>query len=153
MMSCGHQMVRLTLWSPLNWFLTSTLCMVIVGMGMKWGCGWRRVWGRGGGGGVECTITMTSYWVRWRLKSPVSRLFAQPFVQAQIKENIKAPRHWPLWGNPPLTGGNLVHISPIVLRHATCFIFFNEISKCNLYWNWNHITQIVVIDFLSRKYN
>ena len=26
-----------------------------------------------------------------------SRLFAQLFVQAQIKENIKAPRHWPLW--------------------------------------------------------
>ena len=26
------------------------------------------------------------------------RLFAQPFVQGQIKENIKAPRHWPLWG-------------------------------------------------------
>ena len=25
------------------------------------------------------------------------RLFAQPFVQVQIKENIKAPRHWPLW--------------------------------------------------------
>ena len=22
----------------------------------------------------------------------------QPFVHAQIKENIKAPRHWPLWG-------------------------------------------------------
>ena len=21
-----------------------------------------------------------------------------PFIQAQIKENIKAPRHWPLWG-------------------------------------------------------
>ena len=21
-----------------------------------------------------------------------------PFVQAQIKDNIKAPRHWPLWG-------------------------------------------------------
>ena len=27
-----------------------------------------------------------------------SRLFAQAFVQAQIEENIKAPRHWPLWG-------------------------------------------------------
>ena len=25
-------------------------------------------------------------------------MFAQPFVQAQIKENIKALRHWPLWG-------------------------------------------------------
>ena len=21
-----------------------------------------------------------------------------PFIQAQIKENIQAPRHWPLWG-------------------------------------------------------
>ena len=29
-------------------------------------------------------------------KKPVSRLFAEPFVQAQIKENIKAPSHWPL---------------------------------------------------------
>ena len=34
----------------------------------------------------------------WRLKSPASRLFTQPSTQAQIKENIKAPRHWPLWG-------------------------------------------------------
>ena len=37
-----------------------------------------------------------------RLKSPASRLFAQPFIQVQIKENIKASRHWPLWGE--LTG-------------------------------------------------
>ena len=29
----------------------------------------------------------------------------QPFVQARIKKNIKAPRHWPLEGNPPVTGG------------------------------------------------
>ena len=27
-----------------------------------------------------------------------SRLFTQPFIQAQIKENIKAPCHWPLCG-------------------------------------------------------
>ena len=27
-----------------------------------------------------------------------SRVFTQPFVQAQIKENIKAPHRWPLWG-------------------------------------------------------
>ena len=33
------------------------------------------------------------------------RLFAQSFVQVQIKENIKAPRHWTLWGEPPVTGG------------------------------------------------
>ena len=27
-----------------------------------------------------------------------SRLSNQPFIQAEMKENIKAPRHWPLWG-------------------------------------------------------
>ena len=36
---------------------------------------------------------------------------AQPFVQAQFKENTNAPRHWPLWGEStgdrwiPLTKG------------------------------------------------
>ena len=30
--------------------------------------------------------------------SPASRLFTQSFIQALIKENIKAPHHWPLWG-------------------------------------------------------
>ena len=40
---------------------------------------------------------------RWRLKSPASRLLNQPFIQAQIRENIKAPRHvrgihrWPVY--------------------------------------------------------
>ena len=32
-------------------------------------------------------------------------LFAQPFVQAQIKENIKAPRHWLCEENLPVTSG------------------------------------------------
>ena len=41
---------------------------------------------------------VTSKWARWRLKSQASWLFARPFVQGQIKENIKAPCHWPLWG-------------------------------------------------------
>ena len=42
-------------------------------------------------------ITLTSYWARWRLKWRATRLFTQPFIQAQIK-NITAPRHWPLCG-------------------------------------------------------
>ena len=40
----------------------------------------------------------------WHLKSPATRLFTQPFVQVEIKENIKAPRHWPLWGESPVAG-------------------------------------------------
>ena len=39
-------------------------------------------------------ITVTSWWARWYLKSPASRLFTHSFIQTQIKDNIKAPRHW-----------------------------------------------------------
>ena len=50
------------------------------------------------------TITLTSSWPRWRLKSPASRLFTQSLIRAQMKENIKAPRHWPLCGEFTGTG-------------------------------------------------
>ena len=50
---------------------------------------------------VEKIITMTSWWARWRLKSPASLLFTQPFIQTQIKEIVKAMRHWPLCGEFP----------------------------------------------------
>ena len=53
-------------------------------------------------------ITVTSKWVWWHLKSSESRLFTQPFIQAQIKENIKALRHWPLCG---------IHRSPVNSPH------------------------------------
>ena len=47
---------------------------------------------------------MTSQWARLRLKSPVSRFFTQPFIQAQIKGNTK-PRVVGLCaGNSPVTG-------------------------------------------------
>ena len=39
-----------------------------------------------------------------RLKSPASRLFTESFIQTQIKENMKAPRHLPFAGNLPGTG-------------------------------------------------
>ena len=35
-------------------------------------------------------ITVTSQWARWRLKSTPPRLFTQPFVRVQIKENMTA---------------------------------------------------------------
>ena len=69
-------------------------------------------------------ITVTPWWARWRLKSPASRLFIiQLLVQAQIKVNIKAPRHWPLWGEftgdrwiPRRKASNAEHVS-IWWRH------------------------------------
>ena len=50
-------------------------------------------------------VKLTSKWPRWRLKSPAAAwLFTQSFIQAQIKENIKALRHWPLCGEFTGTG-------------------------------------------------
>ena len=39
------------------------------------------------------------------LSSPASRLFAQQFVEADIKRNIKASYNWPLCSNPTVTDG------------------------------------------------
>ena len=52
------------------------------------------------------TYVQMTYALQWRHNghNDVSNhqrhhcLFTQPFIQAQIKENIKAPRHWPLCG-------------------------------------------------------
>ena len=40
------------------------------------------------------------------------RLFAEPFVQAQIKNKIKAPRHRPLWREsiPFIKAGNVENV-------------------------------------------
>ena len=46
--------------------------------------------------------TVTSWWVKWCLKSLACELFTQPYVLTQIKENIKTLHQWPLWGE--LTG-------------------------------------------------
>ena len=59
-----------------------------------------------GGNGGELNITMTSSWARWCLKSPAWRLLTQRFIQAQIKENTKAPRHWHSCGE--FTGGRWI---------------------------------------------
>ena len=74
--------------------------------------------------------TMTSYWARWRLKSPASRLFTQPFIQAQMKENIKAPRHWPLCGEftgDQITGLISTYTSLLpVLREARVAVYVSS---------------------------
>ena len=71
-------------------------------------------------------VTVTSWWARWRLKSPAPRMFAQPFVQAQIKENMKAPRHWPLWGES--TGNRWIPLTKDQWR-GKCFHLITSSSK------------------------
>ena len=66
------------------------------------------------------SITVTSQWARWRPKSPALRLFTHTFIQAQIKENIKAPRHLTLCGEitgfPELMANKAENVS-ISSRH------------------------------------
>ena len=44
----------------------------------------------------QCGSNILSQWAWRHLKSPASWLFTQAHIQ--VKENFKAPRHWPLWG-------------------------------------------------------
>ena len=86
---------------------------------------------------------MTSQWARWRLKSPASRLLIQQFIRVQIKENIKAPRHWPLWGNSPVAGefpsqmaNNAQNVSIWWRHHDNPFIYFNPLKHYNVSPIW-----------------
>ena len=47
---------------------------------------------------------MTSWWARWCLKSPASRLFTPPFIQVQIKKIAKVRVTCLYTGNSPVTG-------------------------------------------------
>ena len=72
------------------------------------------------------TIRVTSLWAWEHLKSQVSQLLAPPFVEAQIKKDIKAPPHWPLWGES--TGNWCIGVFP--LQRAS--------NAENVYIWWHH---------------
>ena len=82
-------------------------------------------------------IIMTSYWARWRLKSPAFHLFAQSFVEAQIKENIKAPRQWTLWWES--TCDRWIHLTKGQLRgkclHLMTSSWLSWFDMLYLVWN------------------
>ena len=90
--------------------------------------------------GMVCIITMTTTWARWRLKSPASRLFTQPFIQPQILEKIKALRHWSLCGE--FTGDRCIPRTKDQL-HGKCFHLMT--SSCNGRMN----TDILIHDTRS----
>ena len=90
-------------------------------------------------------ITSTSWWPRWRLKSPASRLFTQSFIRAQTKESIKAPRHWPLCGELTGTGefpaqraSNAENVSIWWRRHAVMRPYL-PIFLCMFLFNFDKI--------------
>ena len=111
-------------------------------------------------------ITLTSKLPRWRLKSPASRLFTQSFIQTQIKENIKAPRHWPLCGEFtgngefPAQRANYAENVSIWWRHhdlccsrlSTQRLLMLHGDPALLYFSLNFVLQIGFISALHMHY-
>ena len=94
-------------------------------------------------------VTMTSQWARWRLKSSASRLFTQMFIQAQIKENIKALRHWPFWAE--FTGDRWIPASremfafdDVFMKHACLFS-----QQCACWWPMCRDDQVRALYFMG----
>ena len=94
-------------------------------------------------------------------KSPASRLFTQAFIQAQIKENIKAPRHWPLWGEfacefPAQRTSNKENVSIWWRHHYWVRMGNNDINRrCHHIFAslWYHLFAGGYIPFnISSKY-
>ena len=76
----------------------------------------------------------------WELNiMPAPRLFTQPFIQTQIKENIKAPRHWPLCGE--FTGDRWIPRTNGQLR-GKCFHLMT--SSCNAVICWGPLEHILL---------
>ena len=111
------------------------------------------------------------YSLQWRHKSPAPPLFTQPFIQAQFKGNIKAPRHWPLCGEftgnrwiPCTYASNAVNVS-IWWRHHVlivpienvCCGHLGEIVRviktllCNRFVATHHEQWINMIKFFWAK--
>ena len=95
-------------------------------------------------------------------QSSAWRLFTQSLIQPQIKENIKAPRHWPLGGDAPVTGefpaqraskaenvsiwwrhhaGNIYHFPHGIGRLCTVMLY----ELCFLYFDMRHTSTSVLV--------
>ena len=103
-------------------------------------------------------ITVTSRWARLGLKSPASRLFTQSFIQTQIKEYIKAPRHWPLCGEftgdrwIARTNGQLRGKCFHLMTSSWCrFVYIVRLFYCSFHCSLSFIYEKVFDIVLSLK--
>ena len=80
---------------------------------------------------------MTSQWARWRLKSPASRLFTQPFIHTQIKKNqssaslafVRGIHRWPV---------NSPHKGPVTRKMFP----FDDVIMLLVLYQWQRIRNI-----------
>ena len=91
----------------------------------------------------------------WRLKSPASQLLTQSFIQTQIIENIKVPRHWPLCGEftgtgefPAQRASYAENISIWWRHHVLSFQWYQRrgVSLCNSLIKYEKKTILHITD-------
>ena len=75
------------------------------------------------------------------MASQINSLTTRPFIQAQIKENIKAPRHWPLSGEfsgdrwiPSTKASNKENVSIWLRHHVNWLFIFIKAHQLTLRW-------------------
>ena len=116
-------------------------------------------------GNLPQTITMTSSWARWRLKSPASWLFTQPFINAQNHQSstslafVWGIHRWPV--NSPHKGpvtrkmfpfDDVIMFTKVNEILATCH-FDNFMSDFKyLKWNIKSRFKWKLYGFLICKY-
>ena len=89
---------------------------------------------------------MMPKWARC-LKSPALRLFAQPFIHEQIKENIKPQRHWPLCGE--FTGDRWIPHTKGQWR-GKCFHLMTSSCVYDIYFgNWQSSSKAISWTWLN----
>ena len=101
-------------------------------------------------------VAMTSLWIvstlKWRNNgrnraSQSTSVSTELFVQTQIKENIKAPHHWPLWGE--LIGARFREWFLIIPFLVPLWHFWAKTSKVTLkHYRKRHWVQFAIISNL-----
>ena len=100
---------------------------------------------------MKIALILVQWFSRWRLKSPASRLFAQPFVPAQIKESIKGlcEGNPPVIGGPPHKGsvtGKMFPFDDVIMLHQ-CRLIWTDDGL--VYWWWFND----ICSFLLKNYH
>ena len=103
-------------------------------------------------------ITVTSHWAWWRLKSLASGLFAQKFVQEQMKEYIKAPRHWFYVGgihcwsvDSPHKGSETRKMFPFDDVFMKIYSMKRHVS-CGIWSMWHYTnSRVTMVDMCSQR--
>ena len=91
------------------------------------------------------SITVTSWWARWRLKSPASPLLTQPFLGAHIKKS-KLRVTGLCEGKSPVTGDfppqRASHVENVSIWWRYYGIWGHKVPICQGLFYWHNLLEV-----------